>query len=78
MDNATPVGNAPVSVNVGVGNPVAVSVKDPAVPAVKIVLAALLKRCRFTLLNTQQPGVARTRFLMGPKEPIVCRYDGPL
>ena len=45
---------------------------------IKIVLAALLKRCRFTLLNTQQPGVARTRFLMGPKEPIVCRYDGPL
>jgi cytochrome P450 len=44
---------------------------------VKIVLALLLKRCRFTLTNTQRPGVARTRFLMGPKEPIICRYEGP-
>jgi cytochrome P450 len=45
---------------------------------IKIVLAVLLKRCRFTLNNTKRPGVARTRFLMGPKEPIMCRYEGPL
>jgi hypothetical protein len=38
----------------------------------------LLKRCHFTLLNTKPPGVARTRFLMGPKEPIMCRYEGAL
>jgi cytochrome P450 family 110 len=45
---------------------------------IKIVLAVLLKRCRFTLLNTKPPGVARTRFLMGPKQPIMCRYEGAL
>ena len=45
---------------------------------IKIALAVLLKRGRFTLLNTKRPAVARTRFLMGPKEPIMCRYEGPL
>ena len=45
---------------------------------IKIVLAVLLKRCQFTLLTTKRPGVSRTRFLMGPKEPIMCRFDGPL
>ncbi len=45
---------------------------------IKIALAVLLKRGRFTLLNTKRPHVARTRFLMGPKEPIMCRYEGPL
>ena len=45
---------------------------------IKIALAVLLKRGRFTLLNTKRPPVARTRFLMGPKEPIMCRYEGPL
>ena len=33
----TPVGRVPVSVNVGAGNPVAVTVKVPAVPTVKVV-----------------------------------------
>jgi len=38
----TPVGNAPVSLNVGAGKPVAVNVKVPAVPTVKVVLVALV------------------------------------
>jgi len=38
----TPLGRAPVSVNVGVGKPVAVTVNDPAVPTTKVVLLALV------------------------------------
>ena len=37
-----PVGRAPLSVNVGAGYPVAVTVKLPAVPAVNVVLLALV------------------------------------
>ena len=40
--NVTPLGNVPVSLNVGVGEPVAVTVKEPAVPTVNVVLFALL------------------------------------
>jgi hypothetical protein len=40
--SVTPLGSAPVSVNVGAGNPAAVSVKEPAVPAAKLVLFALV------------------------------------
>jgi hypothetical protein len=40
--NVTPVGSAPVSLSVGVGIPVAVTVNVPAVPAVNIVLLALV------------------------------------
>jgi hypothetical protein len=40
--NVTPVGNAPVSLNVGAGNPVAVTVKVPAVPTVNVVLLPLV------------------------------------
>jgi len=39
--NVTPVGNVPVSLNVGLGVPVAVTVNVPAVPTVKVVLFAL-------------------------------------
>ena len=38
----TPDGNVPVRANVGVGLPVAVTVKVPAVPTVKTVLSALV------------------------------------
>ena len=38
----TPVGRAPVSLNVGEGKPEAVTEKEPAVPAVKVVLFALV------------------------------------
>jgi len=38
----TPEGRAPVSENVGDGTPEAVTVKVPAVPAVKVVLLALV------------------------------------
>jgi hypothetical protein len=40
--NVTPLGSAPVSVKDGVGAPVAVTVKLPAVPTVNVVLLALL------------------------------------
>jgi hypothetical protein len=38
----TPLGRAPVSVKVGVGKPVAVTVNDPAVPTTNVVLLALV------------------------------------
>ena len=40
--NVTPLGNAPVSLNVGTGDPVAVTVNVPAVPTVNVVLAPLV------------------------------------
>ena len=40
--NVTPLGSAPVSVRVGAGVPVVVTVKLPAVPAVNVVLLALV------------------------------------
>jgi hypothetical protein len=40
--NVTPAGNVPVSLNVGLGVPVAVTVNVPAVPTVKVVLFALV------------------------------------
>ena len=40
--NVTPFGNAPDSDSVGVGKPVAVTVKDPRDPTVNVVLLALV------------------------------------
>jgi hypothetical protein len=40
--SVTPLGSAPVSLMVGAGNPVAVTVNVPAVPTVKVVLVALV------------------------------------
>ena len=40
--SVTPVGSVPVSANVGAGEPVALHVNDPAVPAVKVAVAALV------------------------------------
>jgi len=40
--NVTPAGNAPVSLKVGLGVPVAVTVKVPGVPTVNVVLLALV------------------------------------
>ena len=40
--NVTPLGRAPLSLRLGVGEPVAVTVKLPAVPTVKAVLLALV------------------------------------
>jgi hypothetical protein len=40
--NVTPVGSTPVLVNDGVGDPVAVAVKLPAVPTVNVVVLALV------------------------------------
>ncbi len=38
----TPVGSAPVSLNVGTGEPIAVTVNVPNVPTVKVVLFVLV------------------------------------
>ena len=38
----TPLGRVPVSLSAGVGEPVVVTVKLPAVPTVKVVLLALV------------------------------------
>jgi hypothetical protein len=40
--NVTPLGSAPLSLTVGAGIPVAVTVKEPARPSVKAVLLALV------------------------------------
>jgi len=40
--NATPVGNAPDSLRVAAGNPLAVTVMLPAVPTVNVALLALV------------------------------------
>ena len=40
--NVTPVGSAPDSLKVGVGEPVAVTVKDPRLPTTKVVAPALV------------------------------------
>jgi hypothetical protein len=40
--NVTPVGNVPVSLNVGVGVPVAITVNVPGVPTVNVVLLPLV------------------------------------
>ena len=40
--NVTPLGSVPLSLSVGVGKPVVVTVKLPAAPTVKVVLLALV------------------------------------
>jgi hypothetical protein len=40
--NVTPLGSVPVSASVGVGDPVVVTVKLPAVPTVNVALFALV------------------------------------
>jgi hypothetical protein len=40
--NETPLGSVTVSLTAGVGKPVVVTVNDPAVPDVKVVLLALV------------------------------------
>jgi hypothetical protein len=40
--NATPLGSAPISLSVGVGGPVAVTMKVPDAPTVKVVLFTLV------------------------------------
>jgi hypothetical protein len=42
LTNVTPLGSAPLSLTDGVGVPVAVTVKLPAVPTVNVVLLALV------------------------------------
>jgi hypothetical protein len=42
LKKVTPVGSVPTSVIVGVGKPVAVTVKEPGVPVANVVLLALV------------------------------------
>ena len=44
--NVTPLGRVPLSLSVGVGKPVVVTVKLPAAPTVKVVLLALVMAAR--------------------------------
>ena len=43
----------------------------------KIILATLLSRGRFTLLDPAPPPMKRVGFLMAPKSGVPMRYDGP-
>jgi hypothetical protein len=63
--NVTPVGRAPVSLNVGAGNPVAVTAKEPAVPTVKVVLFALV-----TVVVCGATTVSFRVFDVLPKNPV--------
>ena len=49
----TPLGKLPVSVNVGVGKPLAVTVKEPAVPTVNVVLFALVNAGAWFTFNVK-------------------------
>ena len=40
--NVTPLGSAPDSLSVGTGNPVVITMNDPAAPTVKVVLFPLV------------------------------------
>jgi len=42
LESVTPLGSAPLSLKVGAGVPVAVTVNDPAVPTTNVVLLALV------------------------------------
>jgi hypothetical protein len=50
-----PLGNVPVSLNVGAGDPVAVTVNVPVVPVVNVVLAALVIAGGTVLAPTLKP-----------------------
>lgn len=52
-ESVTPLGKAPVSVNVGDGKPVAVTVNDPAVPTVNVVLAGLVMAGAWLTVNVK-------------------------
>jgi hypothetical protein len=51
--NVIPAGSAPVSVTVGAGNPVVLTVNDPACPTVKVAVAELVMAgdCRTVSVN---------------------------
>jgi hypothetical protein len=58
--NVTPLGSVPVSVSVGAGDPVVVTVKLPAVPTVNVVLLALVivgAVCAVFAVNATSPRV---------------------
>ena len=74
--NVTPLGSAPVSVRAGVGDPVDVSVNDPAEPTANVVLLALvmvgavepvpLPTVKFTPLLATPPTVTTTLPVVAP------------
>jgi hypothetical protein len=59
-ERVTPAGRAPVSEKVGVGTPLAVTLKDPAVPTVKVVLFALVIAGAPSTVIVKVPLVAAT------------------
>jgi hypothetical protein len=40
--NVTPLGSAPISVSIGVGEPIVVTVNDPTTPTVNVVVFAVV------------------------------------
>jgi hypothetical protein len=53
VERVKPEGRAPVSENVGAGEPVAVTVKDPDPPTVNVVLFALVMRGVWPTVNVK-------------------------
>jgi hypothetical protein len=68
LTNVTPLGSAPVSVSVGVGDPVVVTVKLPAVPTVNVVLLALVIAGATCAVFT----VKVKAWLAGPPTPLLA------
>jgi hypothetical protein len=56
--NVTPFGNVPLSVSVGVGEPVVVTVNVPGVPTVNTVLLLLMMAGGAVTMRVAVPGVA--------------------
>ena len=72
--SVTPLGSGPVSLKIGAGVPEAVTVKEPAVPAVNVVLLALVKAggasivtvSVFEFVELTPAPLALTWFVAGP------------
>src|SRR5207245_8355425 len=61
--NVTPVGSVPVSLNVGAGNPVAVTVKVPAAPTENVVLLALVMAGAWSTISVKLCVVVHELFI---------------
>jgi hypothetical protein len=78
--NVTPLGSVPVSVNVGVGDPVVVTVKLPAVPTVNVVLLALVIAgaiCVAAPPNATIPRITLSVVVAVPKVPLCAPAATP-
>ena len=77
LDRVTPLGKAPVSVNVAAGKPVVANVKDPGVPAVNVALFSELNcgtvptiRLKYCAASAPIPLVAVRTTGYTPDDPI--------